>query len=141
MLLCPNTDTVVTYIPFITSNEPFDQLQKSSTDFDASQTLLFQNCNMYCVWKYTDQTFHLQNIIQQITEETIENWNRETSRATIESFEQKKDCLVIIRIGKWGRCIFTALASYVIPLASLCSGVGWERSEDQLQVLPVYIFT
>ena len=49
-----------------------------------------------------DTTFHLQHIIKQLIDNSLENWDNESSKITIESFKRKTDCLVIIHIGRWG---------------------------------------
>ena len=41
-------------------------------------------------------------MIKQLIDETLEKWNTESSKITIESFKRKRDCLVIIQIAKWG---------------------------------------
>ena len=48
-----------------------------------------------------DQTFLLQEQIKEIIEETVEKWDNEKSRFTIESFKRKRDYLVILKVGKW----------------------------------------
>ena len=49
-----------------------------------------------------DKTSYIQHIIKQLIDETLENWNTESSKITIESFKRKKDCFLIIWIAKWG---------------------------------------
>ena len=46
-------------------------------------------------------TCKLNLLIGEIIDEVISNWDAESSKVTIESFQRKKDCLVIIKI----RCL------------------------------------
>ena len=40
-------------------------------------------------------------MISEIIEEVISNWDTEHSKITVESFQRKNDCLVIIKINNW----------------------------------------
>ena len=47
-------------------------------------------------------TLHIQYKIGDIIDDVLENWGDENYKVTIESVRQKKDCLVLFRIGNWG---------------------------------------
>ena len=55
-------------------------------------------CN-FCATMY--MTSKLNLMISEIIHEVISNWDSEHSRITVESFQCKKDCLVIIKIRNW----------------------------------------
>ena len=40
-------------------------------------------------------------MISEIIDEVISNWDTEHSKITVESFQHRKDCLVIIKIRNW----------------------------------------
>ena len=46
-------------------------------------------------------TSKLNLMILEIIDEVISNWDTEHSKITVESFQCKKDCLVIIKIRNW----------------------------------------
>ena len=50
-----------------------------------------------------DETYYLQHTIKELIDETLEKWNTESSKITIESFKRKRDCLLIIQMAKWGQ--------------------------------------
>ena len=45
-------------------------------------------------------TCKLNLLIREIIQEVISNWDGESSKVTIESFQHKNDCLVIIKIRR-----------------------------------------
>ena len=47
-------------------------------------------------------TSKLNLIISEIIDKVILNWDNEDSKITVESFQRKNDCLVIIKIRNWG---------------------------------------
>ena len=47
------------------------------------------------------RTSKLNSLIGDIIDEVISNWDNESSKITIESFQSKNDCLVIIKIRNW----------------------------------------
>ena len=46
-------------------------------------------------------TSKLNLLIGDIIDEVISNWESEYSKITVESFQYKNDCLVIIKIRNW----------------------------------------
>ena len=50
-----------------------------------------------------DKTFHVQNFIRKVIQNTLEQWSNEKLLITIESFKRKRDCLVIIKVRESGK--------------------------------------
>ena len=73
-------------------------------------------------------------MILEIIDEVISNWDNEDSKITVESFQCKSDCLVIIKIRNWGeKHHFLKLAISIKP--------GTIGSLDKLRTLFLHFET
>ena len=74
----------------------------NQTHFLQVSQAITNNCgHLFTSLSKMPSTVHLQLKIGDVIEETGKKWSDEKYRITIESFQRKNSCLVVVHIGRW----------------------------------------